>query len=113
MRDITKLIKSAKWPPENSSLAGKSRVCDLQDRTWSGGSDSEASSTSPSHVMNGIAHVGFHSVTRPKICRGTKEIDLLDVRSNFVTRFVVESWDRGVRYVLATWWLVLSIKRLN
>ena len=65
------------------------------------------------NVMNVIAHVEFHSVTRPKICRGTKEIDLLDVRSNFVTRFVVESWDRGVRYVLATWWLVLWIKRLN
>ena len=36
------------------------------------------------NVMNGIAHVGFHSVTRQKICRSTKEIDLLDVRSNFV-----------------------------
>ena len=62
------------------------------------------------NVMNGIAHVGFHSVTIPKICRST---NLLDVRSNFVTRFVVESWDRGVRCVLATWWLVLWIKRLN
>ena len=63
--------------------------------------------------MNGIAHIGLQGVARPKICRNTKELCLPDVRSHFVSCFVVESWDCGVRDILVTWWFVLWIKHVN